>query len=100
MDEYIMDPLVDEYIKAFPLHVYFQKHLSFLGLWEKIIGWMKRALEMNITQIYKWMDEIIHQWIGKEGTWMNITQIHKWMDEIIHQWIDEDVSWMNNTRIL
>ncbi len=28
----MMDPLVDEYIKAFPLHVYFQKHLWFFGL--------------------------------------------------------------------
>jgi hypothetical protein len=35
----------------------FRNICGFFGLWGKIIGWMKRALEMNITQIYKWMDE-------------------------------------------
>jgi hypothetical protein len=36
----------------------FRNIFGFLGLWgEKINGWVKRALGMNIAQICKWMDE-------------------------------------------
>jgi len=60
----------------------FRNIFGFLGLWgKKINGWMKRALGMNITQIYKWMDEK-HPSVDRRGGYLDeYYTIHKWMDE-------------------
>jgi len=76
-------------VEAFPLRIYFQKHIWFFGLVGGKNQWMgeEGTWDEYYTDITVWM-KIIHRWIGEEGTWMNITRsISGWM-KIIHKWID------------